>query len=74
MIARPSPVPSVVELFSISSRSNFVNNLEISSFLIPLPVSLTLIIKIVSSSLLIHLEVNSTVPSLVYLIALIISY
>ena len=39
VIARPSPVPSVVVFLSTSNLSNLVNSLLIISFLIPLPVS-----------------------------------
>ena len=70
VIARPSPVPSVVVFRSIPSLSNFVNNFVISSSLIPRPVSCTAIIKLHISLLFIHLTDSLTTPSSVYLIEL----
>ena len=69
VMASPKPVPSAVVFLSTSSRSNFVNNLLISSALIPRPLSLTLMISKQVSCLLMHFTFNSTKPFSVYLMA-----
>ena len=71
MITSPSPVPSTVLLRSISSRSNLVKSLSISSFLIPIPVSETLTLSNkYPSSFLSPLTLNPTEPCSVYFTAL----
>ena len=71
VIASPSPVPSIVVFLSSSSLWNLVNNLFISSVLIPLPESSTLTINLQILLFLTHLTLKSTYPVSVYLIAFV---
>ena len=70
VIDRPSPVPSTVLLRTKSTRSNLLNNLGKSSFLIPIPVSETLKVKFINKASLFPLTSIVTLPSCVYLTAL----
>ena len=70
-MARPKPVPSIVVFLSSSNLWNFVNNLSIFSFFIPLPESSTEIISLVVLLLLMHFTSYFTKPLSVYLAALL---
>ena len=71
-MASPSPEPSIVLVFLRSSLSKGSNNLSISSFLIPMPVSVTEMDRSTeSSSFSSNLTSNSILPSSVYLTALV---
>ena len=71
MIARPSPVPSIVISSSTPSLSNLLNNLSILSSFIPIPVSSTLNINLIASPFIMLLMVNVILPSSVYFAAFV---
>ncbi len=68
VIARPNPEPSIDMFFSKSSLPNFSNNLSISSFFIPIPLSSTEMMSLHTSPFMIESTLNSMNPSFVYLI------
>ena len=71
VIASPKPVPSTVLLRSISRRSNLLKRTSLSSGLIPIPVSHTVITRIILlSSAFFERSLRLTEPLSVYLTAL----
>ena len=72
VMARPRPVPTTLRFFLLSTLSKLANILSRSSLCIPIPVSFILKIRsaVFSSSEILPLTDNVTVPSFVYLKAL----
>ena len=72
VMARPSPVPSMLAFRSSSTRVNTLKSFSLSSSLIPIPVSLTSILKSIPSSVMFSpVTLRPTRPFLVYLTAFV---